>query len=346
MNKKKTPFVTEWALRTIKEEYIDDIALVISHNTLQTDPEEKSMSYFVPCTKRGETFARTFILEGIGYDIWSVSWERLEGFAELAEYNITVLGDAKILYARTEEDRERFLALQGRLSRNLADRARMRSCALEAYARAKSLYTDMLFAGGCDVRMGAGYVLDYLARAIAFTNLRYFRFSQTEQPKELEAMQYVPEGFTALYLSVIREKSESGQKGLCFRLIRMVQDFLLSFSPEDSRLREVPGEQNFQDLADWYGELSYTWLRLRHYAACGDAVKVYMWGIMLQNELNQVCGDFGLEKMSLMDAYDADNLAALTDRADRLEQEMRDAIVRGGGQIHEYATPEEFLHEA
>lgn len=341
---KENTFVTDWVLNTVKEKYPDDIALVVSHDTLRIDPAQKAMSYFVPCTKRGETFARTFILEGVGYDIWSVSWERLEGFAELTEYNITVLADAEVLYARTEEDRDRFLALQRRLAENLADKARMRSCALEAYAQARTLYSQMLFAAGSDVRLGAGYVLDYLARAVAFTNLRYFRASQTEQLQELETMEHVPEGFGGLYLSVIREKSEAGQKELCFRLISMVQDFLLKFSPGGDT-RETPAEHNFQDLADWYGELSYTWLRLRHYAACGDAVKVYMWGILLQSELNQVCGDFGLEKMELMSAYDADNLAALAERADFLEKKMREIIVQGGGRIHEYATAEEFLHE-
>ena len=346
MNEKNDQFVTEWVLNTVKENYKDDIALVVAHNTLRIDPEPRVMSYFVPCTKRGETLARTFILDGVGYDIWGVSWARLEGFAGLSEYNITVLADGEILYARTEEDRERFKALQRLLFQNLADRAKMRSCALEAYAQAKTLYTQMLFAEGCDVRLGAGYVLDYLARAIAFTNHRYFRFSQTEQLKELKSMTDVPDGFAALYQSVIREKSESGQKELCFRLMCIIQDFLLKASPDEGCDQESPREQNFQDLADWYGELSYTWLRLRHYAACGDAMKVYMWGIMLQDELNQICGDFGLEKMCLMDAYDADDLAALAARADLLEKKVRDAILQGGGRIHEYATPEEFLHEA
>lgn len=345
MNQKKNPFVTEWAIRTVKEKYADDIALIIAHSTLRMNPDEKTMSYFVPCTKKGESFARTFILEGVGYDIWGIPWERLEGFADLAEYNITVLADAEVLYARTEEDRERFLGLQKRLAQNLANRDKMRSCALEAYAQAKNLYTQMLFAEKCDVRLGAGYVLDYLARAIAFTNLRYFKASQTEQLKELADMSDVPEGFADMYLAVIREKSEPGQKELCFRLIGLVRDFLLKASPDSDSAQKRPREQNFQDLADWYGELSYTWLRLRHYTACGDAVKVYMWGIMLQNELNQVCGDFGLEKMHLMDAYDAENLGALAARANRLEERMREIIVQGGGKIHEYTSTEEFLRE-
>lgn len=341
----RNAFVTKWVIDTAKEKYPQDIALVISHSTLRMHTEEKVMSYFVPATKRGEELACTFILEGVGYDIWSIPWERLERFAELKEYNITCLADADILYARTDQDAERFLALQKRLQSNLADPKKMRSLALESYAQAKSLYTDMLFAADCDAKMCAGYILDYLARAIAFTNMRYFKASQTNQLQELADMGDVPEGFGDLYLSILREKSVQQQKSLCFRLIRMVEGFLLKASPDSDAARDKCPEHNFQDLADWYAELSYTWLRLRYYADRGDAVKVYMWGILLQNELNQVCGDFGLEKVDLMSAYDWEDLPAFVARADALEVKMRESILRGGGIIREYAHKAEFLQK-
>ncbi|WMJ88559.1 Flp pilus assembly protein CpaB [Anaerocolumna sp. MB42-C2] len=54
-------------------------------------------------------------------------------------------------------------------------------------------------------------------------------------------------------------------------------------------------ENNYQDLADWYAELSYTWLRIRKYADKKDVTKTYIWGIMLQEELNRVCSDFGID---------------------------------------------------
>ncbi|MCI9436670.1 MAG: hypothetical protein HFH85_05790 [Lachnospiraceae bacterium] len=341
-------FVTQWALKTIRENYADDISLAVSHTTLSIDGGGRKISYYVPRTKKGEELARTFILGGVGYDIWCVSWERLEQFAELKEYNITCLADAELLYARTEEDRKRFLALRRTLAENLHHPVLMRSLALEAYAQAKSLYSELLFAREGDVKMGAGYVLDYLAKAVAFTNHTYFKHAQTAQPEELARMPLVPDGFTDLYLDIIRDRDEERQKEKCYRIICMVQDFLLQNAPQgtDSTKDSVPcPEHHFQDLADWYGELSYTWLRLRHYTSEKDAAKSYMWGIYLQSELNQVCGDFGLRKMDLMSAFDAENLQALAERADCLEQEMRRLITEGGGRIHEYAETEDFLNE-
>ena len=151
-------------------------------------------------------------------------------------------------------------------------------------------------------------------------------------------MEQVPHGFAEHYLEIIRTDDDKHRQNLCHKLICLVRDFLAV----DSK----PGqEHNFQDLADWYAELSYTWLRIRHYAAENDPIRVHMWGILLQKELNDVCDDFGLPKMELMSEFDHNDLCPLIARADELEAEMRQHITRGGGIIREYRSTEEFLHE-
>ena len=125
----------------------------------------------------------------------------------------------------------------------------------------------------------------------------------------------------------------------CFELIRIVENYL------ERPQNPVQKEYNFQDLADWYGELSYTWLRIRHYAQKGDITKTFMWGRYLQTELNQVCDDFGLTKMELMENFDPDSLMLFAEHANKLEQEIRSHINQGGGKIREYQTREEFLNE-
>ena len=340
---KNNEFVTKWVIDTVKEKYADDIALVISHTSLKIDDSEPCVSYFVPITERGNELSRTFILEGTGFDIWGIPWERLENFAELEEYNLTVLADGEILYARDDECANRFELLKAKQRKNLADGEKMRKCTLRAYARAKELYAEMLFAGHSDVRMIAGYVLDYLAQALAFSNHIYFKKSQTAQLYELrqsDKAREIPKSFFELYLSVIKENNEKKQQEKCGEAIKAVREYLEKKYPPKS-LRE----HNFQDLADWYGELSYTWLRLRHYAAEGDFVKVYMWGILLQNELNGVCEDFGFEKPKLMEYYDHSDLNSFIGYADELEKQIRRKITAGGGVIHEYKSKEDFLNE-
>lgn len=338
---KNSEFVTKWALDTIKKDYKDDIALVVSHTTLNIGDETPTIGYFVPVTDRGCKFARTFILDGEGFDIWGIEWDRLEKFAELQEYNITCLADAKVLYARTEEDADRFAALQQKQRDNLANPEKMRKNALSAYAQARQIFLETLFAEPCDVKMGAGYVLDYLAQSIAFSNCRYFRKAQIDQLSELADMAPVPNGFDELYRQVIDETDAENQKKLCYDCIKTVQAFLKAQTPSCTS----QPQSDCQPLADWYAELSYTWLRIRHYAAKNDKIKVYMWGIMLQEELNAVSDDFGMAKFPLMDAFDPNHLDAFAALADTLEVKIRGIIKAGGGILNEYRTQEEFLNE-
>lgn len=86
-------------------------------------------------------------------------------------------------------------------------------------------------------------------------------------------------------------------------------------------------------------------MRIRHYAQQNDPVKVHMWGITLQNELNEVCSDFGLEKMELMNEFDYTDLPRFADHANALEAQMRNIITQNGGVIRDYRTVGEFLHE-
>lgn len=332
-------FVTEWVLDTIKKKYADDIALVVAHNTLRIDDKQLAMSYFVPITDKGRSFSQTFILEGRGFDIWGVEWERLERFAELNEYNITCLADGEVIYARTPEDKERFEYLKRLQAQKLADPLLQRAHALEAFAQAKQIYFEMLFGKRSDVKMGAAYVCDYLARAICFSKGGFFHKAQTEQLAELLRYGEIPEGFAELYEAIVRQKDEKKQKEQCYELISIVETYL------DRPEKVIPKEYNFQDLADWYGELSYTWLRIRHYCKEGDITKAFMWGSMLQEELNRVCEDFGLEKMELMEAFDAENLSQFAEHANNLEKNMRNSIIKGGGKIREYQSQEDFLNE-
>ncbi|WMT39405.1 hypothetical protein RE628_18425 [Paenibacillus sp. D2_2] len=120
MNKNDTR-LAEWAVKKVESEYHDDVCLLLEHKTLklEQDMEATTFSFYIPATNRANGLARTFIIDGIGYDLYPMSWERIERMADIKEYNTTCLADAIILWARSEEDRQRFVSLQARLRANL-----------------------------------------------------------------------------------------------------------------------------------------------------------------------------------------------------------------------------------
>ena len=154
-----------WAINKIMTEYKDDVLLLIGHNTykLEKDADLATFSFFFPASEKGYELAKTFIIDGVGYDLFPMSWERIERIVELDEDNATCVGDAKILYFRKEEDKKRFLELQARLQDHLHNSQFMLNKALEKVNVAMELYQNMMFEEKLfKVRKAAGYILNFL----------------------------------------------------------------------------------------------------------------------------------------------------------------------------------------
>jgi len=187
-----------WAINKVKTEYKDDVLLLIGHNTykLEIDADLTSPSFFIPASEKAYGFAQAFIIDGVGYDLFPMSWERLDRIVELDEDNAPCVGDAEILYYRGEEDKERFLELQARLQDHLKNRQFMLNKALEKVNVAMELYQTMMFEETFNkVRKAAGYILNFLITAVAYSNQTYFKNGYMNHIPELLAMKSIPGDF-------------------------------------------------------------------------------------------------------------------------------------------------------
>ena len=103
--------ILEWAMRKVRLEYGKDVCLLVVYGSLVNGTEDCLSDvdfYFIPRHDRANELGRIFIVEGIGYDLFPMRWERLEGLATLDESLTPLLGDVKIVYASSGEDRKRF----------------------------------------------------------------------------------------------------------------------------------------------------------------------------------------------------------------------------------------------
>ena len=334
--------VLAWAIEKAERDYPGQICLMIQSLNLRF-PEERavpSIDFFVPADGFADTLSRTFIIDGVGVDVYARSWARLEEMAELNDYNAHLMGEGTVVYARSEEDRQRFLALQARFRAHLADPDFMYQKALERLDTAMRLYQQGLFEENLGrVRMYAGYVADYLAQAIACANGDYFRYSQVSQLEELARMR-TPEGFCAAYEAIYRADSAAALRTLAEWMVRQTRAFL-----EENRPPRPETTPDWNGLAGWYQELSYTWLRIRYYCAQNDFRRVFAWGIFLQQELDIVAEEFGFPPIDLLPRYDPDDLPAFAAWSDETERQIRAILTEHGAKIAEYADFAEFARE-
>lgn len=335
----------DWAINEIQTKYPDDVSLLIGHKHWKIEPDgnEVAFNFFIPATERGYTLSKTFIIDEIGYDLFPMSWERVEGLANLNESLTTCLADGVILYARNEEDKERFLNLQKKLFENLKSRKFTYKKGLEKINTAMELYKNLLFDNSLShVRKASGYIAGYLSQAIVSLNGTYLKRGPENQIAILSEMKHIPKKFLSLYQDIVTAKTMQETKELCYQLINTTREFFSDWTPKkETKVREY----NFEDLADWYEEGIYTFRRIYHYCDKKDVFNCFAWGYNFQQEFDFIEEEFGLRTMDLMGVFDSTDLSAFRKRAEELEQYLVSEIKKHGVVIQEFANLDEFLKQ-
>lgn len=350
----ETKKLTDWVIQRIEKEYKNDVALLIGihgHN-INGDGHGVCFDYFVPATERGNGLAETFIIDGVGHDLYPRSWERLENSVLLKDMAIAI-DTAEILYARSKEDEERFMDLKKRLYENLNNPEFIYSKALEYMDQALEIYRTLIFEEkSYRAKSEAGYIHLCLSQAVAVLNHTYTEsplFSETQaHDSDPESRIYhcpelkeVPKDFYRNAQTLLKEQNPEKMKEIILLMLKNTKEFILEREPvcEPSNISQT----DYAALADWYQELSLTWRRLRLFCQNNMPELAYIDAGYLQNELLYIAQEFHVEEMNLLDSFDADNLSALQVCADRLEQKVLTILSDHQTAVNSYESVEAFL---
>ncbi len=337
--------LTNWAITQIQEKYKDDIALLIavSGHSLEDDCHGECFDYFIPKTEKGNKLAKTFIIDGVGHDLYPRSWERMENMANFIDDFTYGLGDGKILYYGTEEDKKHFLELQEQLKANLQNKEFMLKKALEKTDIAMDIYRTMMFEEKLyKVRMAAGFIARYLAIAVACMNGTYFKQRLDLETVELKQMKELPKNFVNVYEDIVESKSIQELQRLSHEIISATRVFIAARKPQNL---ENTKTSNCGDLANWYEEGSLTWRRIYYHCDTQNYKRVFPDAINLQHELNIIKEEFALREMDLLGSFDYEKLDDFKRIAKELEEYVVSEIKNRGGIINEYDTLEQFLEK-
>lgn len=352
--------LTEWVIDKIKTEYPDDVALLVAveGSSVNGDGHGEPFDYFVPAAERGNELAQTFIIGGVGNDLYPRSWERCERTANLEDWATFCLGRGKILYSRSKEDEARFEAIRQKLITNLNDPAFVYKKALERLDSAMDMYRTMMFEERLyKVRGLAGFIHYYLAMGIAYLNKTYVADSGWNQGMlpMYSKWNELPKQFLEYYESIVAAKTVSELRSLAHLLITSARQFISEHKPQSiSGVKST----NYQGLAEWYQELRTTWNRIYHYCNIKDSDAAFHDACNLQNELSIISEEFnffysynveekfGLSEMDLLGVFDAQDLEPLSKRAAELEKTIVSEIEKHDIKIRRYDTLEEFLADA
>lgn len=345
--------IIDWIEKRVKNEYSDDIALILlygSYVNKTANAKSDVDCYFIPRTEKGYQFAADFIIQDIGYDIFPMNWERVEGIANLKETLLPCVGDVKILYYHSPEELDRFKKIQKQLRDNLYDRAYTGKIAKEKFECACKLYFQLENNSQMmKVRLLAGNMIMTLADAAAVYNQDYFHFGLKKQYEDLHRFENIPPNFIREYDNVIKSEEMEEIKEHCKNLIKEFSDFTGWEFAENAQNRAekiTAAEENkntdFYFLARLYEEISSTFNKIYICAETGNYILAYLSAVCLQGELQEISQEQGIVCYDILSLYNYKDLEKLAVTTRKVEKNLVQMITDGGEKINRFLSFEEF----
>lgn len=336
--------LVEWAINKIQTEYKDDVALLIGQvggGKIPTDEQNMVFDFFIPTTERGNQLARTFIIEDMGYDLYPISWERLEEIANIEEPRmIFAFAKGEVIYARSQEEKIRFENLKAEMLEKLQDKSFHMPKSLEYLETAQEIFQTMLFEESlCSIRKAAGGVCSYLMNAIAMVNGTYLESGYMNLTNDLHKMKEYPQDFEYIFSEMLSENKIEAIREKVYDLIKITRSFLME--KLDSAEKKY-FEPNYDDLAMWYQEMRYTFRRISYFTGINSAEDSYLLGCYLQIEFDAIQEDFGLEKMDLLSSFDKGDLKTFARKAEEIEAYLVKTLEDHHVRQNKYSSFEEF----
>lgn len=254
-------------LDRLEIEFSEDIAIVACYGSyvagMPTQVSDLDF-YFIPSTSEGYQASHQFIIDGIGYDLWPISWQRAERIANCDELLISVIADARLVYYRTRDDMDRFSSLKDRVSEFMKpqNRTKLLPKAGAMLDRAKLLFFDACASDGDlqQVLISGSGILEYVLAALAFTNSSYVRKGAVRLEDEVAQFDVVPEGFVEHFRAVINGEDSR----LVLRHLRAL------ITSVDAVITDLRGSETHivssENASGFYEELKSTYNKL--YDAC------------------------------------------------------------------------------
>ena len=108
------------AVRAHKDE-VAIIAYYGSHARGLASPTSDLDIFYIPDEGKAGSLCSQFIIDGLPYDFWPVSWKFAEDIANARSERpwavaASLIADAKVLYHRSQQDLTRFNALKARIA--------------------------------------------------------------------------------------------------------------------------------------------------------------------------------------------------------------------------------------
>lgn len=302
----------EALLDKIKRDYAEDIAIVVvMGSTIYGETHSRSDLdlYFVVDNDRGYELGKVFIIDGIGYDFWPISWERLTGIANHEERITSIITEGKIMYYKDQTALDRFMSLK-EMALDTQDRDKLE---YKAFSKLKEAYQPLYLLSKTDdlsdARRSGIEVIYAVTNAIALFNSDTVKRGRGKLKKEILSMALVPPEFDRLYDTVFTSNEIGSIQSDIAQLFEATKCYF------ESNRTVRPFKDCFQDF---YEELINSYNKIGRAVEINDAQTCLFVAVEIDLELAPTLARAGFDLSvlpNLVAAYRPDDLASFGEAA-------------------------------
>lgn len=349
--KKINERLVDWIVNKAKTEYANDISLVLIYGSFINGTANSKSDvdcYYIPKTERGYHFGMDFIIDGVGYDIFPISWKRVEEIADLQETLSPLVGDAEIVYCNSKNDAEQFQAMQERLKNNLSNAEYTKKIAAKRCEEACKLCAVLEQKNNAsEVRKIAGSIIMVLADAVAVYHHDYYHFGLKKQFEDLQNhFPDVPQDIITGYQNVVEALNMEDVRKYALKMFEDVCEYLdldITCSPQEASEKEpsAVNKPDISQLAGLYEEISSTFNKI--YVCCenGNYIVAFLSAVCLQRDLDDA-REAGCPAYDLLGDFNYADLRELSVKTRKIERDFVKLITENGGYIRKYDSFEQF----
>lgn len=326
-------------IEKISKDYKDDIALVVimgSHIYGETHSRSDLDMFYVPNTERGYNLAFTFIIDGIGFDYWPISWERLERIANFDERITSIITEGKVLYYSSASDMERYNQIKKK-ALDTSERKKFINKASEKINEVYKIYWKLLNANTISAaRKYAIEIIYTITYSLALLNRITVKRGRGKLKQEILNMPLVPDGFSKLYDTVFNISDINEIKKAYGQLIKTTETLI---SREKEKISEKVSFKSA--LNGFYEELINFYNKIYHACETRDAVTALFASVELTNEIDDVLKDTGVSAKHLPDlvgAFDLNELERFASTAQNHQVKFVEFLTANGINIRQFTS--------
>ena len=323
--------VANLLIEKVKKDYNGDVSLINIYGSYLNNNAHKFSDldlFLVPKTDRGYKLGRTFILNGIGYDFWALSWERLERIAKHKEGSLcSIITDGKVVYSNTEDDLIRFNELKDIANEHNKNIKNTKSILKDLYAKYFRLINENNLT---NIRKSIINIIYELSNLLVELNGEAIKRIRKYQKQEILNMPFIPEDFEIIYERLFIEKD-----------IKIIKELLHKLIINTEKLINKPCIKNelFKDVfSGFYEEMIQHYNKIYYACDTGDIYTPLYASVELTETIEQLFIECNCTYTlpDIVREYDSANLNKIREVAKRHQMEFIRILKENGVHIKEF----------